>query len=145
VQHRTMFTPLDFESSDHPFLQRAWIVVHRLDANSPLLCKTARHEIVKNNGSWPQELNNYEHIRRSLRKFDRLILSLNATSDISGSDVSARKTYSFSDIVIGYHHAEVTWISERGNLHVDLCVVNDVREQEDVESEPLDGIFYDSS
>lgn len=140
VQHRTMFTPLNFESSDHPFFQRAWIVGHRLDSDSPLLTKAVRHEIAKNHGSWPKQLNNYEGIRGSLRKFDRLLLSINATSDISGCDVSSRKTYSFSDIVIGYHHAEVTWISEKGNLRVDLNVVHDVREQECIESEPVDGI-----
>lgn len=88
VQHRTMFTPLNFESSDHPFFQRAWIVGHRLDSDSPLLTKAVRHEIAKNHGSWPKQLNNYEGIRGSLRKFDRLLLSINATSDISGCDVS---------------------------------------------------------
>ena len=117
VEHKTCYRDLKLHYSEHPFFQRAWVLTHKLDADSPLLKKYVRDRIRMNKGFWPNHLNTHEKVRDSLKDFDRMIVSLEGVSSISGNEVQRRKIYYFSDILVGYHHAEVVWVSSDGSFH----------------------------
>lgn len=137
LEHKSSFSDIKMDFDEHPFFSRVWVVSHSLDMNSPLLKDSVKAKIRDNNGSWPYTLNSPHSIRSAIKNFDRLIFSINGTSNSSASEVFSRKVYSFTDMVIGYRFAEVTWIDSSGDLKIDFHMANVVRGQEGGGCEPL--------
>mmetsp|Transcript_21381 Transcript_21381/g.32589 ORF Transcript_21381/g.32589 Transcript_21381/m.32589 type:complete len:539 (-) Transcript_21381:467-2083(-) len=137
LEHKSSFSDIKMDFDEHPFFSRVWVVSHSLDMNSPLLRDSVKAKIRDNNGSWPYTLNSPHSIRSAIKNFDRLIFSIHGTSNSSASEVFSRKVYSFTDMVIGYRFAEVTWIDSCGDLKVDFHMTNVVRGQEGGGCEPL--------
>ena len=92
--------------------------------------------IRKNNGYWPEELNNFTDVRKSLL-FNQILVSLNGVSNLSAQEVYAQKIYDFVDVNIGYQFVNTLYKDDAGILKVDTDLINDVREQQGGGGEPL--------
>ena len=79
-------------SMAHPYFKGIWNVRHVLDENSPLL-KPEMKAIVNRFGRWPTDYNTHEAVRHSLVHFHTIIVNLRGTSNLSNSDVFAKKRY----------------------------------------------------
>jgi hypothetical protein len=139
---RRIYHPLKIETDTHPFFKRVWTIRHVLDATSPLLSNKARRAIEANGGFWPEELNNYTHVRNHLN-FHEIIVSFSGTANASGSSVYAQKVYDYVDVNIGYSFASVLTMSDQQRLVVDHVLLNDVREQYGGGAEPFTNISSD--
>lgn len=87
---KQVFSKLSIEASEHPFFRRVWVARHVLDEHSPILSFKVRHQVRRNDGSWPDKLNNATAIRKSLQ-FNQILVSLTGISNISASEVYAQK------------------------------------------------------
>ena len=108
---------------------------HVVDETSPLLTPRARRLLKRNGGWWPESLNSYEGVKKSI-SFNQILVSLSGISNLSGSEVYAQKVYENVDCVVGYRFCNVLYRSQDG-LRVDLDLLNDVKEQHGGGGEPL--------
>jgi hypothetical protein len=131
-----IFSKMVLEASDHPFFKRVWLARHILDENSPILKPRIRRLIRRNDGQWPDQLNNYTGVRDSLR-FNQILVSLNGISNVSASDVYSQKIYDFVDVHVGYQFVNVLYKDSNDVIGVDIDLINDVREQDGGGGEPL--------
>lgn len=76
-----IFSKMLIEASEHPFFKRVWLARHVLDEHSPILRPRVRRQIRRNQGAWPERLNNCNGIRESLQ-FNQILVSLNGVSNI---------------------------------------------------------------
>jgi hypothetical protein len=135
--NKRIFSKMNIEAGEHPFFKRVWLARHVLDESSPILKPRVRRQIRRNNGHWPEKLNNYAAIRDSLQ-FNQILVSLNGVSNVSASDVYAQKIYDFVDINVGYQFVNILYRDHQdGSLKVDTDLINDVREQAGGGGEPL--------
>jgi hypothetical protein len=134
--NKRIFSKMIIEAGEHPFFKRVWLGRHVLDDTSPILKPKVRRQIRRNNGYWPEKLNNYESVRESLQ-FNQILVSLNGVSNVSASDVYAQKIYDFVDINVGYQFVNILYKDADGTLKVDTDLINDVREQKGGGGEPL--------
>jgi hypothetical protein len=134
--NKRIFSKMLIEASDHPFFKRVWLARHVLDDSSPILKPRVRRQIRRNNGHWPEKLNNHTSIRDSLQ-FNQILVSLNGVSNVSASDVYAQKIYDFVDINVGYQFVNILYRDTDSSLKVDTDLINDVREQNGGGGEPL--------
>jgi len=122
------FHAIDIQPSTHPYFQMDWVAYHTLDQNSPLLKPRIRKMIEENGGYWPRELNNVVGIRRSLDEFEQLMLSISGTSQATGASVTARRTYNFDTIIVGYRFAEVIEYSKEKGFSINSKYINNLKE-----------------
>ena len=135
--NKRMFSKMNIEAGEHPFFKRVWLARHVLDDSSPILKPRVRRQIRRNNGHWPEKLNNHAAIRDSLQ-FNQILVSLNGVSNVSASDVYAQKIYDFVDINVGYQFVNILYRDQQdGSLKVDTDLINDVKEQAGGGGEPL--------
>jgi hypothetical protein len=135
--NKRIFSKMVIEAGEHPFFKRVWLGRHVLDDTSPILKPKVRRQIRRNNGYWPERLNNYQSVHDSLQ-FNQILVSLNGVSNVSASDVYAQKIYDFVDINVGYQFVNLLYKDQDGVLKVDTDLINDVREQRGPNSgEPL--------
>jgi hypothetical protein len=134
--NKRIFSKMLIEASDHPFFKRVWLARHVLDDSSPILKPRVRRQIRRNNGHWPEKLNNHASIRDSLQ-FNQILVSLNGVSNVSASYVYAQKIYDFVDINVGYQFVNILYRDIDDSLRVDTDLINDVREQTGGVGEPL--------
>ncbi|KAL3897698.1 MAG: hypothetical protein SGARI_006861 [Bacillariaceae sp.] len=135
--NKRIFSKMTIEAGEHPFFKRVWLGRHVLDDTSPILKPKIRRQIRRNQGYWPEKLNNYESVRESIQ-FNQILVSLNGVSNVSASDVYAQKIYDFVDINIGYQFVNLLYKDSDGTLKVDTDLINDVRQQRGPDSgEPL--------
>lgn len=126
---KRVFHSLELEAPEHPFLDRAWLVRHTLDSNSPLLNRRTKSRIRRNGDRWPAHLNN--DIRSAMNEFSHIIVSLSATSNTSATTVYSQKVYRSSDVVLGYKFAEMFYRDVEDNLlKVDPTYISDIVEQD---------------
>jgi hypothetical protein len=83
---------LALEFGDHPIFENDWLARHTLNENSPILTLCARNAIQKCGGYWPENMNNIEDIKKSL-KFNQILVSLSGVFNLSAFDVYAQKIY----------------------------------------------------
>lgn len=133
---KRIFSKMYFEQCEHPFFKRVWIGRHVLNRESPLVRPRVKRLIRKNNGYWPEELNNFTDVRKSLL-FNQILVSLNGVSNLSAQEVYAQKIYDFVDVNIGYQFVNTLYKDDAGILKVDTDLINDVREQQGGGGEPL--------
>ena len=133
---KRIFSKLLIEASEHPYLRRIWLARHVVDETSPLLTPRARRLLKRNGGWWPESLNTYEGVKKSIH-FNQILCSLVGISNLSGSEVYAQKVYESADCVVGYRFCNVLYRSQDGGLRVDLDLLNDVKEQSGGGGEPL--------
>ncbi|KAL9189546.1 hypothetical protein ACHAXT_009221 [Thalassiosira profunda] len=133
---RMVFTNLKLETSEHPLFKRIWRFKHVIDAESPLLTPEAQKAILDNNGTWPWHWNHHEAVRRAIR-FNQMVVSFTGISNISGASVYKQRVYDYVDTVVGYQFVNALYRGRRGNLKVDLTLINDVAEQNGGGGEPL--------
>ena len=133
---RRIFSKLFVDHDSHPFFKRVWTVQIELNAESPLLTKEARNLVIENGGFWPDSLNNYQSIRKSI-SFNSILISLSGTSNTNASTVFAHKVYSRSDLFVGFQFANILYRNETGALMVDNTLFNDCLEQYGGGAEPL--------
>ena len=133
---RRIFSKLFVDHDSHPFFKRVWTVQIELNAESPLLTKEARNLVIANGGFWPDSLNNYESIRKSI-SFNSILISFSGTSNTNASTVFAHKVYSRSDLFVGFQFANILYRNETGALMVDRTLINDCQEQYGGGAEPL--------
>ena len=131
-----IFHKLDVETDSHPFFKRTWNIRHVLDQNSPLLTRKARKAIADNKGYWPEAWNSHEAVRSRVR-FHEIMVNFSGTANVSGSSVFGQKVYRFSDVNVGYTFARMMDVDAKGNLIVDVALLNDVTEQNGGGGEPL--------
>jgi len=134
--NKRIFSKMMIEAGEHPFFKRVWLARHVLDDTSPIVKPKVRRQIQRNNGYWPERLNNYQKVRESLQ-FNQILVSLNGVSNVSASDVYAQKIYDYVDINVGYQFVNILYKDADGNLKVDTDLINDVREQKGGGGEPL--------
>ena len=133
---KRIFSKMHFEQCEHPFFKRVWIGRHVLNGESPLVRPRVKRLIRKNNGYWPNELNNYSAVRGSLN-FNKILVSLNGVSNLSAQGVYAQKIYDFVDMNVGYQFVNTLYKDVDGTLKVDTDLINDVRQQHGGGGEPL--------
>lgn len=133
---RKSYPPLALEPECLPLFERNIYVRHTLDTKSPLLTRAAKRKIRKNKGRWPPEFNNHAAIREQL-DFSQISISLEGTSNISKSSVYAQKTYKYDEVVIGWKFVTIAYLTEDGQISLDLSLINDVVEQEGGGAEPI--------
>lgn len=133
---KRIFSKLLIEASEHPYLRRIWLARHVVDETSPLLTPRARRLLKRNGGWWPESLNTYEGVKKSI-SFEQILVSLTGVSNLSGSEVYAQKVYESADCVVGYRFCNVLYRDAYGGLRVDLDLLNDVKEQSGGGGEPL--------
>ena len=139
----TQYVRVNLVDFEHPFFGRVWQCVHILDATSPLLTETAKQTIIENSGRWPDKwLEHHGRVRHSrIRRkldFDSLIVTVAGVSNISACTVHGYKRYKFEDVIIGFDFAPLVYENEKtGKLEVDMCLVDDVREQHKGRGEDL--------
>ncbi len=133
---RLIFSKLDIETDQHPFLKRVWTIRHVLNETSPMLSKKARRLIETNRGFWPEELNNHEQVRKHIL-FHQIIVNFSGIANVSGNAVYAQKIYDKVDMNIGYRLATMLFKSGDGRLIVDESLLNDVTEQYGGGAEPF--------
>lgn len=133
---RRIFSKLDIETDQHPFLKRVWTIRHVLNETSPMLSKKARRLIETNRGFWPEELNNHEQVRKHIL-FHQIIVNFSGIANVSGNAVYAQKIYDKVDMNIGYRLATMLFKSGDGRLIVDESLLNDVTEQYGGGAEPF--------
>ena len=133
---KRIFSKMYFEQCEHPFFKRVWIGRHVLNGESPLVRPRVKRLIRKNNGYWPNELNNYSAVRGSLN-FNKILVSLNGVSNLSAQGVYAQKIYDFVDMNVGYQFVNTLYKDVDGALKVDTDLINDVRQQHGGGGEPL--------
>lgn len=133
---RMVFTKLELETSEHPLFKRIWRFKHIINPDSPLLTSEAQKAIMHNNGNWPREWNNHKAVRKAIR-FNQMVVSFTGISNISGASVYKQKVYDYVDTVVGYQFVNALYRGRRGNLKVDLRLINDVAEQTGGGGEPL--------
>jgi hypothetical protein len=133
---RRIFSKLFVDHDSHPFFKRVWTVQIELNAESPLLTKEARNLVIANGGFWPDSLNNYQSIRKSI-SFNSILISFSGTSNTNASTVFAHKVYSRSDLFVGFQFANTLYRNEAGALMVDMTLINDCLEQYGGGAEPL--------
>ena len=126
--HQRVFAKIYIESQENPFFKRVWLGRHILDENSPLLRPEVKALIKLNNGHWPHILNNPEGVRASVQ-FDQILVSMSGTSSAECKSVYAQKVYDYEDICVGYKFVNMLYRDNRGCLHVDATLLNDVVEQ----------------
>ena len=132
-----IYSKLDIETDSHPFFKRVWIIRHKLDENSPLLSSVASDMIKANEGYWPEELSSYEKVREHIQ-FNEIMVTLNGTSNVSGTNVYSQKTYDFVDVNIGYRFANtLVQDPKTKQIGVDISLINDVLEQHGGGAEPF--------
>ena len=132
---KRIFSKLVIEAAEHPYLRRIWLARHVVDETSPLLTPRARRLLKRNGGWWPESLNSYEGVKKSI-SFNQILVSLSGISNLSGSEVYAQKVYENVDCVVGYRFCNVLYRSQDG-LRVDLDLLNGVKEQHSGGGEPL--------
>jgi hypothetical protein len=134
-----IFCNLEVDSPAHPLFKRVWYFRHTLDQNSPLLSQEAKQLIAESNGFWPEELNNYQAIRRNLH-FHEIIVNVSGTGNATGSSVYAQKVYSFGDVIVGYTFVSTLFRRSDGRISVDNHLLNDVVEQNGGGGEPFGSV-----
>ena len=130
------------ETDTHPFFKRVWNCRHVLDENSPLLSVKAKKLIQKNKGRWSLEMSNPEFIRKEIH-FHQIIVSLSGTNNSSGSNVYGMHVYDFASVNVGYRFVQMLNTNEKGRLHVDTELLNDVKEQRGGGAEEIRGTHVD--
>lgn len=133
---RMVFTKLELETSEHPLFQRIWRFKHHINQDSPLLTLEAQRTIMENHGKWPHQWNNPEAVRKAIR-FNQMVVSFTGISNVSGASVYKQKVYDYVDTVVGYQFVNALYRGRRGNLKVDLSLINDVKEQDGGRGEEL--------
>ena len=132
-----IYSKLDIQTNNHPFFKRVWIVRHKLDETSPLLSNAASDMVKANDGYWPEELNSHEKVREHIQ-FNEIMVTLNGTSNVSGTNVYSQKTYDFVDMNIGYRFANMlVQDPNTKQIGVDISLINDVLEQHGGGAEPF--------
>ena len=138
---RRFFRKMNIEPSSVPLFDRIVYVRHILDEHSPLLNHGTRKMIKKLNGKWPPSIDTAEQIRSCL-DFEQIVVSLEGTSAITKSNVSAQKIYQNNEVKIGWRFVDMTYqnITKTGKpgYLVDADLVNVIVEQSDGEGENLD-------
>lgn len=133
---KRIFVKMNIEASSHPFFKRVWLARHILDETSPIVKASVRRQIRRLGGSWPEKLNSYTGVRESLF-FNRILVSLTGTANISASSVYAQKIYHFEDCNIGYQFVHMMYKDSEGETQVRPDLINDVMEQHGGGGEPL--------
>jgi len=128
VPHR-IFSRLEVETENHPFLKRIWTVRHILDANSPLLTTAAREIVTSCGGLWPKDITNAKYVRQAIQ-FDQLLVSFSGTSNADANTVYAQKIYDYDALNVGYRFVNMLYRDRMtGRVTVDTSLMNDVVEQ----------------
>ena len=136
VNSQSRFVKLNVDTKENPYFKRTWSVNHVLNANSPLVIPQVRKKISKNKGYWPEELNDYNLVRESIR-FNQIFVSLSGISIASADSVYAQHMYDFADVNIGYKFVPVLYRDQDSTLRVDTEFINDVVEQSGGGGEPI--------
>eukprot|EP00522_Entomoneis_paludosa_P001619 CAMPEP_0172472712 /NCGR_PEP_ID=MMETSP1065-20121228/68484_1 /TAXON_ID=265537 /ORGANISM="Amphiprora paludosa, Strain CCMP125" /LENGTH=719 /DNA_ID=CAMNT_0013230869 /DNA_START=30 /DNA_END=2189 /DNA_ORIENTATION=+ len=134
---KQLFRKLEVETDFHPFFKRTWNIRHVCNEHSPLLPVKVRKMIKKNNGYWPEELNNADEVRRVIN-FHEIVVSFSGTANDSGSSVYTQKVYSYVDMNVGYTFASILARNNKtGKVIVDGALLNDVIPQTGGRHEPI--------
>jgi len=136
LQPKQVFSKLHVETDFHPFFKRTWIVRHVCNEHSPLLSPRIRKRILKNNGYWPEDLNNHDEVRKAIN-FYEIIVSFSGVANDSGSSVYTQRVYSYADMTIGYTFANMFTTEDTGKIIVDHALLNDVCPQASGGAEPI--------
>lgn len=99
-----------------------------LDATSPLLMKSVRKKITKNNGYWPEALHTEEGISKSI-EFDNLLISFTGQSKITGAKVYHQQLYTKENLEIGSEFNSVLVQNIDQSIMVRLKDINSTRKQ----------------
>ena len=105
---RRIFSKLDVDTYEHPFLEHVWTIRHTLDDRSPLLRTAARDMIQANGGFWPMELNSANGVRSAMH-FDQILVSLSGTSNADANAVYAQHVYEWVDLNVGYRFVNMLY------------------------------------
>ena len=103
-------------------------IIHRLDASSPLLTKSARKKVLKNGGHWPDALKSNEDIGNSIH-FDNLLVSFKGKSKIAGTPVYHQELYTMDDIKIGVEFQSCLIQNPDGSIFVQLKDIDMVQKE----------------
>ncbi|KAL7560430.1 hypothetical protein ACA910_016179 [Epithemia clementina (nom. ined.)] len=136
-----IFSRLEVETQNHPFIQHTWIVRHILDENSPILVPRVREAIQLCGGRWPKALCELKSVKSAIL-FDQILVSFNGTSNADGKTVYAHKVYEYGSLVVGYRFVNMLYRSKRRGraLRTDARLINDVTEQAGGGGEPLQDV-----
>lgn len=124
----------------HPHFSRIWYARHVLNAESPLLKRDIRDEIVKEGGKWDKgecvllgmeckirrevitillttlfylsDYNTASEVRKCLNEFISLRITLSGTSAVSANTVFAEHVYEYEDVVVGWRFANMVYEKE---------------------------------
>jgi hypothetical protein len=136
-----IYSKLDIETDSHPFFKHIWIILHRLDAMSPLLSAEAHDLINANGGFWPTELSDYKQVRKHL-KFNEMMVTLSGTDHITGNTVYSHKVYDYADVNVGWRFANaLVQDTTTQALGADLSLLNDVLQEHGGGTEPFTDVI----
>ena len=124
---KKVYYPISLSPDSHPHFSRIWYARHTLNAESPLLKREIRDDIVANGGKWDKgksgfnescgfaywlifsvylDYNCWEEIRRCLSEFITLRITLSGTSAVSAADVYGEHVYEYDDVCVGWRFGE---------------------------------------
>jgi len=86
----------------HPYVSTGvWDFRHVLNKDSPLLTKTAREEIERNNDSWPTQFNTDKEKIKEFITFNKIQVTFTGVLSLTAAPVFKIKSYDFQDLHIG--------------------------------------------
>mmetsp|Transcript_36974 Transcript_36974/g.83256 ORF Transcript_36974/g.83256 Transcript_36974/m.83256 type:complete len:927 (-) Transcript_36974:106-2886(-) len=106
---KKVYYPISLSPDTHPHFSRIWYARHTLNAESPLLKREVRDDIVANGGKWDKDYNCWEEVRRCLSEFITLRITLSGTSAVSATDVYGEHVYEFDDVCVGWRFANMVY------------------------------------
>ena len=128
VLPKRRFIGMNLINGENPFFRKCWTATHIIDANSPLIRKSMRDKISKNNGFWPMKYNNATSIKRSLR-FARIIVNFTGVATRISKEVHSQHIYDIQDILVGYQFENIHSKVDNDNVVVRSERLNDITEQ----------------
>lgn len=106
---KKVYYPISLSPDSHPHFSRIWYARHVLNAESPLLKREIRDQIVQDGNKWDKDFNDHEEIRDCLNEFISLRITLSGTSAVSASDVYGEHVYQFDDVCVGWRFANMVY------------------------------------
>mmetsp|Transcript_23790 Transcript_23790/g.35371 ORF Transcript_23790/g.35371 Transcript_23790/m.35371 type:complete len:522 (+) Transcript_23790:295-1860(+) len=124
-----VFAKILMDPVHHPFFKTTWRVVHTLNAESPLLTKSARKRVMECGGYWPADMNNVVAVEQSI-DFDQFLISFSGLSKATGCDVYKHHTYKKRDVKVGYQFKSILTANRDGSIGVEENDINEIKVQD---------------